>query len=98
MPMGQTPWSDSYIAVHTRLRRHRGKASCHKCVDCGELAAHWSWDRTDEETSLQGSVMCGERGMVSVRYSADLSRYQPRCISCHVKMDQKLKAAFEKWS
>lgn len=34
--------STKYNARHSRLRRNRGSASRYLCVDCGELAEHWS--------------------------------------------------------
>ncbi len=34
--------STSWGARHMRLRRLRGKAAAHDCVDCGYGAAHWS--------------------------------------------------------
>lgn len=34
-----------YSTVHNRLMRQRGKASEHDCVDCGEQAREWSFDR-----------------------------------------------------
>lgn len=63
----------SYNAVHIRLRRQRGPAKAHACVDCGRTAAHWSYDLSDpnEKRSTEG------------HYSTELSRYVPRCVSCH---------------
>lgn len=58
----------SQSAVHDRLRRVRGRAADHPCIDCGGQARDWAF----EEPS---------------GYSTDLSRYHPRCRSCHAKQD-----------
>lgn len=70
----------SYNAVHMRLRADRGRASDHRCVDCGRVAAHWSFsndasadERRDPETDLA--------------YSLNPDDYSPRCVSCHAKHD-----------
>jgi len=70
-----------YRALHQRLDSKRGKASSFACVDCGERAEQWSYDHSDpdEVTGLNGHDSC--------IYSTDLTRYQPRCIPCHVAFD-----------
>lgn len=64
-------------AVHQRLRKWRGPASTHRCVECGEQAAHWSYnhDAPDERIAERGA------------YTTDLSYYSPRCVPCHKRFD-----------
>jgi len=64
----------TYAAVHLRLRRQRGRADQHSCVDCGKRAAHWSYPHT---TPTPGPMP----------YSVNLSDYEPRCASCHRRLD-----------
>ena len=73
--------STGYYAVHYRLRK-RGPASDHACVDCGAPAKEWAYDRQDP------NELVGIAGGAQVTYSADLDRYQPRCGSCHKRLDQ----------
>lgn len=79
-------WKDgniSYYTAHQRVRDHKGKASEHLCVDCGEQAAQWSYthDCPDELT---------RRGL---RYSADPARYVARCTTCHGQEDAAFRRA-----
>lgn len=49
------------------------------CVDCGARAHTWSYSRPDPVDERYDP-----RGLP---YSLDLSRYDPRCRSCHSKRD-----------
>ena len=50
------------------------------CVDdCGNRAAHWSYDYSDP------SELIDPRGV----YSPNPDRYQPRCIPCHTRFDSQ---------
>lgn len=76
-------WSGSgvtYGGAHIRVRKLRGKASAHKCADCGGNASQWSYDHADpaELTSEFGP------------YSADPDHYVPRCVPCHKAHDLSL--------
>lgn len=71
----------SYPAVHQRLHYQRGSARDHPCVDCGQRAAHWSYDHADPN----------ERSTSAGPYSVDLAHYQPRCVSCHKRFDLSFK-------
>jgi hypothetical protein len=64
-------------AAHFRVIHDRGRASTHQCVDCGQVAAHWSYDNADpnELPSKDGT------------YSLDVWHYQPRCARCHKRFD-----------
>ena len=83
LPRGENHWAwtgddATYNAAHLRVRAKRGTPSAYQCVDCGNHAYHWSYDRTDpaERISDAGSP-----------YSLDVNRYAPRCTSCHKKFD-----------
>lgn len=68
-----------YYAMHRRLYRAKGRASDHQCVDCGQAAAHWSYDHSDLNEKR------GEHGP----YSTDPDHYLPRCVGCHNRLDQR---------
>jgi hypothetical protein len=69
-----------YPAAHYRVRRDRGKAALHSCVDCGGTASDWSYDGTDPDERT-------DRGRA---FSLDPNRYQPRCRSCHSVRDETI--------
>lgn len=71
----------SYYGAHDRVKRTRGSASRHECVDCKSPAREWSYNRTDPN-QLQD-----ERGMY---YSGDPNYYEPRCASCHRLFDHQI--------
>jgi hypothetical protein len=79
--------STTYRAVHKRLTRTRGPASDYACVVCGLTAAQWSYDYhcPSEHVSPEGHP-----------YTADLSFYSPRCMSCHKLMDAPRKSGCPK--
>ena len=68
-----------YMAVHQRLRRGRGPAKSHQCIDCGKQAAHWSYDHSDPNPKIDEK---------NGPYSTDLDRYHPRCRPCHKIQDK----------
>lgn len=65
-------------AAHDRVRRERGSASLHRCVDCGGDAAHWSYDHRDE-----AELVDAKKGP----YSLDPAHYEARCVPCHKRFD-----------
>lgn len=67
-----------YKTLHDRLRRQRGKASDHACVDCGEQARDWSLVKSAD------AVRDAKRGL---RYSLRIEDYEPRCPPCHGRYD-----------
>lgn len=71
-----------YAGAHDRVRALRGSASSHPCVDCGESAQSWSYDRLDPHERT-GQNAYG-RGLA---YSLDPSHYHPRCKACHAAFD-----------
>ncbi|GAA3947974.1 hypothetical protein [Microbacterium soli] len=64
--------------AHDRVKRMHGSASQHRCVDCGGLAAHWSYDHRDENERIDD-----KRGP----YSLDPAHYEARCVPCHKRFD-----------
>lgn len=70
-----------YTAAHDRVRRARGAASSHKCVDCGNPANHWSYDHECEDEQVRF-----ERGYY-VAFSPSVDHYHPRCVPCHKRFD-----------
>jgi hypothetical protein len=81
------PLPPGYERVHRALRRERGPASAHPCVDCGGPAAEWS---------LNDPVVAND-------FSEDLQRYSPRCRPCHrlydteARSDLAIQAAVKGW-
>lgn len=73
----------SYQAVHQRIRKQRGKASEHQCVQCEgkQAAAHWAYDHSDPNERV------GTDGGCELSYSTDPMRYQPMCTPCHKAYD-----------
>jgi hypothetical protein len=77
-------WSESpsYGAIHQRLYIQRGSASKQPCVDCGQQAKDWSYNKSGvgetEGVNAQGR---------SIKYSTDLDQYEPRCALCHRRLD-----------
>ena len=72
------PWTHtSYQAVHLRVRKARGDAAEHRCIECGEQAAQWACQRNKEtiDQSMQ------------LPYSTEVDDYEPMCSSCHRVMD-----------
>lgn len=67
-----------YAQAHGRVARERGSARDHTCVDCGHPALDWSYVGGDPNELVGRSP-----------YSLDVSRYVPRCRSCHVRRDRR---------
>src|SRR5690606_9282079 len=74
----------SYGTMHARIRRARGAAKHHACVDCGRPAHHWSYDHQDPNELAE---VLQPRNMLA-QYSLDMDHYQPRCRSCHWGFDR----------
>ncbi|WP_136057286.1 hypothetical protein [Microbacterium sp. K24] len=66
-----------YSGMHSRVRRQRGRARDHACIDCGGPASQWSYDRRDENA----------RASAFGPYSLDVAHYEPRCVRCHKEFD-----------
>lgn len=68
-----------YGAAHGRVRKVRGRACNHACVDCGGAALHWSYNLTDPDELVSPGGQ---------RYSLDPAHYSPRCTPCHSAHDR----------
>lgn len=70
----------TYVGAHFRVRRERGPASQHSCIECGKPATEWSYDHNDINELHDDVRHC--------TYSADPEHYDPRCKTCHNRFDQ----------
>lgn len=70
-----------YGGAHERVRALHGSPRSHRCVQCGNQAAHWAYDHADpnEMVGLNRGVRCA--------YSADPDHYQAMCVPCHKRFD-----------
>lgn len=69
--------------THYLLRRLWGSASQYPCVDCGQGAAQWAYDGTDQ-AQLYGPA---GRGKANTFYSVWPEFYKPMCHRCHKRHD-----------
>ncbi len=69
-----------YGAAHLRLRKAKGPAANHACVDCGGQAAHWSYDHRDPDELMRP-------GPRPYAFSTKPEHYEPRCAACHPTFD-----------
>lgn len=70
-----------YQAAHWRVRRQRGHATEHRCVDCHGQAFHWSYNH-----ECLDELMADVSGY-EVAYSPHPDQYDPRCVPCHKRFD-----------
>ena len=78
----------SYAGAHGRVRRELGNANLNPCVDCGEPATDWAYDRTDPDESVGF-----QKGRHRVVYSQWPEFYKPLCHRCHALLDQGVTSA-----
>lgn len=71
----------TYESMHQRLRRERGYASSHPCIDCGEQARDWSYDKSDPNEKRNGE---------GHPFSDKQEHYVARCRPCHNRFDSPL--------
>jgi hypothetical protein len=67
----------SYVAVHLRLRKARGRAKDHECVECQTPARQWAL------THNRDKALSAPQGP----FSLNLDDYEPMCVRCHKTMD-----------
>ncbi len=79
-----------YAGAHNRVAALRGPAKSHPCVDCGQPAQDWSYDRQDPDELI--AVNDYGRGCA---YSLDPSHYFARCKPCHAAFDSPTRKALE---
>lgn len=70
-----------YSTAHDRVRRAKGSATLHACVDCAGPARQWSYDHADPDELFSSKV----KG--SPAYSLDVEHYVARCVPCHRRFD-----------
>ena len=65
---------------HQRLRRARGSASTHQCIECGDPANHWAYQHKNPNplVSPTGEV-----------YTLNFDDYAPMCHTCHRSLDMR---------
>lgn len=79
-------WRDTligYTSAHQRVKSLHGSAKDHSCIDCGNTAAHWSYDHTDTTNERYYEYKPGKYAA----YSPDPTRYAARCVPCHKAFD-----------
>lgn len=75
----------SYSMAHKNLRKLRGPARSHPCIDCGEQARDWSYNGGAPDERM-GFVHGHKRPLA---YSFDPAYYSPRCLDCHKLYDTR---------
>lgn len=81
VPYGYKGEDVTYSGIHMRLKRERGNAADHLCVDCGDPAQDWSYNNRGEVERRDSKHGCP--------YSGDVMDYDPRCRSCHREYDRR---------
>ena len=74
----------AYHGAHKRIRRARGSASTHSCVDCSGPAEQWSL-----KAGAGVLAGCNSKGSL-MEYSGDPGDYEARCRSCHARHDMAI--------
>lgn len=69
----------TYRVAHTWVSQDRGKASGYECVHCDGQAKQWAYDHEDHAELVSPD---------GYRYSLDVNRYIPLCVSCHLAFDR----------
>ncbi len=76
-----------YSSVHSRLRRMRGLAANLLCIDCGLPADDWSYNHSGvDEYEVETQGVNGHT--YTLKYSTDITQYDPRCKSDHTTFDR----------
>lgn len=73
-----------YSTAHAWVRKAKGSAADHECVDCGGAAKEWSFKHDECESPL---IEKSDSSPLGCAYSLDVDDYDPRCKQCHVKFD-----------
>jgi hypothetical protein len=73
----------TYSALHQRLRRERGRAQDHRCVEpgCEAQATQWGYLYGDPAPIREGGRT----------YSLDLAEYAPFCRAHHDALDRDIR-------
>lgn len=70
--------SPTYGTAHYRVRRAKGVASSHTCLDCDDSATQWSYDHADPDEMMTPG---------GTPYSTKSQHYHARCTPCHGRFD-----------
>lgn len=79
----------SYEAAHSRVRHWRGRATEHRCADCGAGAEDWSY-RGGSRWEQAGDRTYDVRGVRTTTprvWSRHVMDYEPLCRACHHARD-----------
>jgi len=76
----------SYAGAHWRIRKTKGSASEHACIECGRTAEQWAYDGLDPD---EHSGPAGPGSEWTCRYSGKPEHYAPMCRSCHKAFDNE---------
>lgn len=77
-----------YQAAHLRVKKARGSAVEHPCIDCGGTAREWSYTG-----GCPRELVAGDGPWRGITYSPDPERYVPRCVPCHRRFDMAAREA-----
>lgn len=82
MPSKESHWKwtgddCSYAAAHLRLKKWRGSARKHSCIDCSGPAKQWAYNRKSPFELVEDGLP----------YSPRPEDYDPRCVPCHKIFD-----------
>lgn len=81
----RNPALPGYFQLHHKIKKVKGSARLQTCVDCGNKAAEWSYNRQAE---VEHQEFVPNRGqLILLTYALDLDCYEPRCYKCHRKFD-----------
>ena len=84
--------SVTYKAVHIRLVRERGRASEFSCVECDEKAEQWAYQHGDS-AELESPWRGQDGATRTVKFTPNLSAYEPMCRRCHTALDKTMARA-----
>lgn len=75
-----------YAGTHRNVKRLRGPASDHTCIECGEQAQEWAYmgGGGDWELTTRPDLRREHPGL---KYSLDPDHYEPMCKRCHRRKD-----------
>lgn len=79
----------AYGLMHWRVRKDRGLARDFPCVDCFSIAQQWTYNHDTPEEFRRVSPN-------GQPFSIRIEDYDPRCVSCHKRYDDRTRMPREK--
>lgn len=76
----------TYNALHSRLRRVRGRARDHVCAECGAQANGWAYQGGDPDERMAEVSWHGRA--FEAPFTTNLDAYSPMCNGCHSRKDR----------